>query len=368
MVANFPKVILISQLPLPYPKIGSWTTLYKNYLESNHQIDYIICEQPEKRFESVIYTLVENTLQAKIIRKWKKNRYIGYLDALESLLQSDQKYIIQIVDNYGIVKPLAEMLTLKGLRQNCYLQFCYHGFPPFHENFSGRWFFETIDEMVVLTHDSYKAHKNYYTILPTRFSVLHNGVDTTKFHSVTPVTKQLLKEEFGVANKKVFVWCAQDRPKKGLHIVLDAWKNVIEKRDDCVLWVIGTEPKETTEGVRYFGRIPNDELPKYLQAADCYLFSTLCHEGFGLSLIEALHCGNYCIASALGGVPEVLQYGKFGKLIESPHFVSEWEKAMLDFAENPGQSYAFDTALYTTENWNAGMNTIIASAQKKMAQ
>ncbi|MEO4006303.1 glycosyltransferase family 4 protein [Flavobacterium sp. CAU 1735] len=368
MVTNFPKVILISQMPLPYPKIGSWTTLYKNYFESKHQVDYIICEPPEKRFDTVEYAVVENTLQAKIIRKWKKNRYVGYLNALEELLQPDQKYIIQIVDNYGIVKPLLKFLSESGYRQHCYLQFCYHGFPPFYENFAGRWFFEGIDEMVVLTHDSYKAHKDYYTVLPTRFSVLHNGVDTKKFHPIATDARQLLKEEYGVINKKVFVWCAQDRPKKGLHIVLDAWKNVIEKRNDCVLWIIGTEPKEAMEGVRYFGKIPNDELAKYLQAADCYLFSTLCHEGFGLSLIEALHCGNYCIASALGGVPEVLQYGKFGKLIESPHFVSEWEKAMLDFAENPEQSYAFDTALYTTENWNAGMNTIIASAQKKMAQ
>lgn len=367
MLANVPKVILISQLPLPYPKIGSWTTLYKNYLNDDHQIDYIVCEAPEKQFEGVKYAFVENTLRAKIIRKWKKNRYIGYLNALERLLQSDQKYIIQIVDNYGIVKPLLEMLTIKGLRQHCYLQFCYHGFPPFHENFSGRWFFEAIDEMVVLTHDSYKTHKNYYTILPTRFSVLHNGIDVTRFYPLSNEDKLKIKEDFGAKGKTVFVWCSQDRPKKGLHLLLDAWKRVYQKRQDIELWVIGTEKQYAMDGVRFFGRIPNDELPKYLQASDCYLFPTLWHEGFGLSLIEALHCGNYCIASALGGVPEVLQYGKFGKLIESPHFVSEWEQAILDFAQNPSQSFDFDRTLYTTDSWNKGMNTIITAAQKSLS-
>lgn len=367
MLANNPKVILISQLPLPYSKIGSWTTLYKNYLESNHQIDHIICEPPEKQLQGVDYALVENSLRAKIIRKWKKNRYFGYLKALEKLLQPNQKYIIQIVDNYGIVKPLVELLNAIGYRQNCYLQFCYHGFPPFHENFYGRWFFEAIDEMVLLTNDSYKAHKNYYTILPTRFSVLHNGIDVSRFYALSEADKLKRKADLNATGKTVFVWCAQDRPKKGLHMVLDAWKRVYSESENIELWIIGTEKHYTANGIRSFGRIPNNELHRYFQASDCYLFPTLCHEGFGLSLIEALHCGNYCIASALGGVPEVLQYGKFGKLIENPHFVSEWEQAISDFAANPKQTLAFDTTLYTTENWNKGMNAIITYARKSIS-
>ena len=362
-----PKVILISQLPLPYSGIGSWTTLYRNYLESHHQIDYIVCENPEGKFKDIQYSLVSNDLITKIVKRGKKNPYVGYLNALQNILKNDEKYILQVVDNFGIIKPLIALLQELGIRKNCYIQFCYHGFPPFYENFSGRWFFEAIDEMVLLTEDSYKAHKEYYTILPTRFSVLHNGVDTRKFHTLSKEEKQLGKEQFGVAGKKVFVWCSQDRPKKGLHIVLDAWKRVIEKRKDIALWVIGTEPKEAMEGVRYFGRIPNDELAKYLQLSDCYLFPTLWHEGFGLSLIEALHCGNYCIASANGGVPEVLQYGKFGKLIAKPNFVSEWENAILEYTDDSQKNNLFDPELYTTKSWNAGMNSIITSAKKSIS-
>jgi len=59
-------------------------------------------------------------------------------------------------------------------------------------------------------------------------------------------------------------------------------------------------------GVVYLGRIPNKKVAAYFQASECYLFPTLWHEAFGLSLIEALHCGNFCIASAIGGVSEVL--------------------------------------------------------------
>ena len=48
-----PKVILISQVPLPFSNIGSWTTLYKNYLQGDHSIDYIICPEPQQKWETV---------------------------------------------------------------------------------------------------------------------------------------------------------------------------------------------------------------------------------------------------------------------------------------------------------------------------
>ncbi|WP_281322651.1 glycosyltransferase family 4 protein [Flavobacterium aestivum] len=360
------KVILISQVPLPFSQIGSWTTLYKNYLQDKHQIDFIVCEPPKKQFENIEYSLVANNLIFKIRRKIKKNWYLGYLEALDKILKPNEKYVIQIVDNFGIVKPLHELLIRRGVRKNCQLQFFYHGFPPFYENYQGRWFFESIDEMVLLTNDSYLAHKNYYSILPVRFSVLHNGIDTKKFTKVLDTEKCKLKEELGFDDKKIFIWCSQDRPKKGLNLILAVWKKIYATHKNITLLVIGCDPREKIDGVQFLGRIPNDELPKYYQVSDCYLFPTLCKEGFGLSLIEALHCGNYCIASAMGGVPEVLQYGKLGKLIENPHFVSEWENAINDFLEGKYQIPEIPEALYSKEKWNDEMNQIIENAKSRL--
>lgn len=361
-----PKVILMSQMPLPFSKIESWPTLYKNYLSDEHLIDYIVCARVSNPFTNVTYSFVRNDVSIKIEKRIKRNPYIGYFKALKNILEPKQKYIIQIVDNFGIVKPLVHFLTRLGIRDTIYLQFFYHGFPPFYGNFEGRWFFDNIDEMILLTHDSYIVHKNYYTILPTRFSVLHNGIDTKKFYKVSSVEKAVLKEQFGVKNKTVFVWCSQDRPKKGLHIILGAWKKIHRQYPNTVLWVVGCEPKKSIEGVEYLGRIPNEELPKYYQTGDCYLFSTLCHEGFGLSLIEALHCGCYSIASSIGGVPEVMEYGKFGKLIERPHCESDWVAAILEFLDSP---IAFETVskeLYNSEKWRIGMNKVILEAKSRL--
>lgn len=363
-----PKVILISQIPLPYSKIGSWTTLYNNYLKNDHKIDAVVCPEPHKSYEGLQYSFVNFTFFQKLQRKFLKRKNLEYFKALDRLIVSNESYIIQIIDNYGMVKPLKNYLISKGIDKQCYVQFFYHGYSPFIKQDSGKDFYEIVDEIIVLTHDSYAEHKKQINILPAHFSILYNGIDTGKFRKITISEKSKLKNNLGFGDKKVFIWCSQDKPKKGLNLILDVWKKVYSLRKSILLVVIGCDPREETEGVVFLGKIPNSELPKYYQASDCYLFPTLCQEGFGLSLIEALHCGNYCIASAMGGVPEVLQYGKLGKLIDNPHFVSEWEAAITEFLEGNFVSPELSSELYSMENWNKGMNTIIDKAKIRLNQ
>ncbi len=363
---NIVKVVLLSQIPLPYSKIGSWSTLYKNYLQTNHAIDYIVCPETKNLHEGIKYSFVKTTFLQKIQSKFLKRKNLEYFQALEKIILPNEKYIIQIIDNYGLVKSLKEYLNSKRNSKQVYIQFFYHGFMPYAKQNSGSDFYEIIDEMILLTNDSYKQHKQQINVLPSFFSVLYNGVDTNKFFNISHTEKIKLKEELGLVGKKVFIWCSQDRPKKGLHLILDVWKRIYDQQKNIILLVIGCDPRGKMDGVKFLGRIPNDSLPKYYQASDCYLFPTLCQEGFGLSLIEALHCGNYCIASALGGVPEVLQYGKLGKLVENPHFVSEWENAINEFLEGNFKISELSNEIYSKENWTQGMNKIIEDAKFRL--
>lgn len=360
------KVILLSQVPLPFSKIGSWTTLYKNYLENDHKIDYIVCPKTEELFDGIKYSFVNYTFFTKLKSKLLRREKLEYFQALDKLIRHDEKYIIQIIDNYGMVKPLKEYLLSKGVLSKCYIQFFYHGYMPYNQVNSAKDFYEVVNEIILLTNDSYREHKRQINVLPNYFSILHNGIDTKKFVKIFDSEKRNLKEKFSLQNKKVFIWCSNDRPKKGLDLILNVWKDVFSRYNDIVLLVIGCDPKEEMDGVLFLGKLPNDELPKYYQVSDCYLFPTLCQEGFGLSLIEALHCGAYCIASAMGGVPEVLQYGKYGKLIENPHFVSEWINAISDFIDQKTEITPLPDSLYSMESWNHNMNLIIENAKFKI--
>jgi len=361
------KVILLSQYPLPYSKIGSWTNMYKNYLEGKHHIDYIICEKPERQFPGINYKIVQNTLMMKIRRRLLRYYRIGYIDALQQILNENknEKFVIQVVDNFKITLRIDKLLCEMNVRQNCSIQVFYHGFAPFDQFIHSDKYlniFEKIDEVILLTNDSYKAYKDYYLSFPSKVSVLHNGIDTEKFCLPTKEVKELYRKELGLNGKNVFIWCSQDRPKKGLGMILNVWKRVHANNTNAVLLVVGAKRETTINGVVFIGRVPNDELPKYYQTADCYLFPTLCQEGFPLSLTEALNCGCYCIASNQGGVPEVLQYGKYGKLIRNPNYAKEWERAISDYLSGNEMPIRMTEQVYKFEDWRIGMNAIINEA------
>ena len=360
------KTILISQFSLPYMSIGSWTTLYHNYLIAHSEIDSIVCPKSENLFSNIEYSFVKESFVDRLQHKLLRKKKLGFLSALKKVLNEDDKYLFQVVDNYGMVKPLHDFLVEMGIRKNCYIQFFYHGFAPYQQVDSSEKFYNLLDEIIVLTQSSYEDFRDKVLVLPNYFSVLNNGIDTSKFKRISEEEKKSLKTDLNCERKRIFLWCSQDRPKKGLHIILDAWSKIYSTDKNIILLVIGCEARENTEGVQFLGKIHNHDLPKYYQAADCYFFSTLCQEGFGMSLIEALHCGCYCVASKLGGVPEVLQFGRYGKLIKNPHFVKEWVEAINEYLNSDFLYPQLPKELYSTETWNREMNSIIHEAKLRL--
>ncbi len=359
-----PKVVLLSQFELPYDKIGSWTTMYNYYLQKDHKIDYLVCPEPRKQIESVEYSLVKGTLITKSKRKVLNKRYLAHLNALETIIDPNEKYVIQLIDNFGIVDHLERLLKDKYDRTNFYIQFFYHGFPPFYNNLNGRAFFDSIDEMVLLTQDSYKQHLEFYTALPCRFSVQYNGIDRNVFKPITIDEKNKLRSKLGVEGKTVLLWCSQDRPKKGLDLILDVWKRIYKPNGDLVLWIIGAKRDVSIPGVEFIGEVAHEKIHVYYKASSIYLFPSLNKEGFGLSLIEALSCGNLCIASNNGGIPEVLNYGEYGILVDRPNFIEDWIyalqnalKQLNDFQMN------LPKGVYDINGWCEDMNEKIKSAK-----
>jgi glycosyltransferase involved in cell wall biosynthesis len=370
-----PKVILISQLPLPFSDIASWTTMYNYYLQKgNHEFDFIICPQPKgELIDGVEYSLVKNStfltkLKSKINQHYRWN---SYFKALDKIIKPNEKYVIQIIDNSGFVVPLNAHIGSKYKRENFYIQYYYHGFYPLFTNPSERTFFSGINEMIFLTKLSYKLFLDYYIDFICKASVLKNAIDSKQFFKLDNSTREKQKQLMGFKSKIIFIWCSQDRPKKGLDFILQVWKKIYEKYGSEVeLLIVGANRESEYLGVNFIGRVPNDELAKYYQISDFYLFPTFWKEGFGIVLSEALKCGCYCIASNQGGVPEVLQFGKIGRIVENPNFIKEWVLAIEEGIEiyrqndynNPYSTFIGDD-LYDIDNWCNEMNSIIQESK-----
>jgi glycosyltransferase involved in cell wall biosynthesis len=77
------------------------------------------------------------------------------------------------------------------------------------------------------------------------------------------------------------------------------------------------QPLLTQPHVEFIGEISEDQKSEFLGNAQALLFPIDWPEPFGLVLIEAMSCGTPCIAWRAGSVPEVVDHGVTGWIVDS---------------------------------------------------
>jgi glycosyltransferase involved in cell wall biosynthesis len=69
-------------------------------------------------------------------------------------------------------------------------------------------------------------------------------------------------------------------------------------------------------GIEWLGEVSHEEKVELLQHARATLFPIEWEEPFGLVMIESMACGTPVIATARGAVPEVIEHGRSGVIVE----------------------------------------------------
>jgi glycosyltransferase involved in cell wall biosynthesis len=167
----------------------------------------------------------------------------------------------------------------------------------------------------------------------TPMQVIYNGVDPLRFSPPS------YRRNAGPL-KLVCVSRLIDR--KGLDYLLAALAGL---RDQSIqLVIIGTGAKEPqlraaavrlnlTARVKFLGYRPNDELCRHLREADVFVLPTL-SEAFANVVLEAMACGLPVIASAVGGIPELVEEGVNGLLVP-PGDTDRLASAIARMARDP---------------------------------
>ena len=76
------------------------------------------------------------------------------------------------------------------------------------------------------------------------------------------------------------------------------------------------EPHLGHHGIEYLGEVPHGHKVELLQDARATLFPIEWEEPFGLVMIEAMACGTPVIATRHGAVPEVIEDGRSGVIVD----------------------------------------------------
>lgn len=98
----------------------------------------------------------------------------------------------------------------------------------------------------------------------------------------------------------------RDDPRKGLDVVLRAWPVVREAVPAAELIVMGAHRPDTSEGVRFVGRVDESTKRDFLGSSSVHVAPNTGGESFGIVVAEAMAAGAAVIASDLTAFIDVM--------------------------------------------------------------
>ncbi len=201
---------------------------------------------------------------------------------------------------------------------------------------------------VVLTCSDYCTNqaRERFPGLATRCRTLYNGADVDLF-----VPRVRPAADAGPRVKRL-LFVGVVSPHKGVHVLLDAFREVVARYPDVHLDIVGgyqrlsksflvptrPDPMMATldefyrgnylehlrarmtpavaSRVTFAGHVPHAQTRRYYQKADIVVLPSVCHEAFPIPAAEAMAAGVPLVCTRSGGLVEAVEDGRTGLVVE----------------------------------------------------
>src|SRR5438874_356187 len=201
-----------------------------------------------------------------------------------------------------------------------------------------KWALRQCKHLIAVSEDL--AKKINLLIGAHRVTVARNGADEELFR---PTPKSVARTLLGLPSEtKVLLFIGNLLPVKGPAYILEAVSQL--NASDVSLYIIGDGMLRANLRARaeqlgisaqcvFVGQRPHKEIALWLSAADCLAISSI-SEGFPTIIPEAMMCRIPIVATAVGGIPEVIKHSSTGLLVEPKEPGSLAEAIRLALQDN----------------------------------
>ena len=153
------------------------------------------------------------------------------------------------------------------------------------------------------------ARRTVSAHFPGDYEIVPNAIDVDRFAAPAP------RPAVMPADRPSVLYVGRMEPRKGVDSLVRAMRIVQARVPGAQLVIVGGGPdRDVTQSLAreldvraiFAGRVADEELPGYYQAADVVCSPALGDESFGITLLEAMAAGRPIVASDIAGYAELL--------------------------------------------------------------
>ncbi len=180
-------------------------------------------------------------------------------------------------------------------------------------------------------------------------AVIPNAVDVTDFHPA-PKDPQLV-EQYGLAGRKVILTLSRLERRKGHDKVIEALPGILRQVPDAHYLIVGQGEErgrlealaarmDVADRVTFAGGVDQNMLCHFYNLGDLFIMPNrrvtegAVTEGFGIVFLEAGACGKPVVGGRDGGVPDAVEDGVTGYLVDG-NDVLDIETRVVSLLNNP---------------------------------
>jgi glycosyltransferase involved in cell wall biosynthesis len=186
----------------------------------------------------------------------------------------------------------------------------------------GRWnpAYSLLADRIIASGEAIGRILTYAGVSPSKVVALPAGVDLTRFSPGALCAR--VRAELALTGP-VIGSVAMFRGSKGHAVLLEAFDRLGREFPDAHLLLVGDGTRrlsvERMAEAWGIGRVVftgfREDIPDLLRTMDCFVLASTRTEGVPQSLLQAMAVGCAVVASAIGGIPEVVQHGVNGLLV-----------------------------------------------------
>lgn len=187
--------------------------------------------------------------------------------------------------------------------------------PDWFTKLTSKTIIKNANSVIALTEDMKRAMQAIYN---RDITIVPNGIDLKEYISELPV-----QNVEGAEKRILFV--GRLHPVKGVQYLLQAMQMVHEEVPGAKLILVGdgeerehletlTDNLGIRECVEFAGRVPHERVQDYMNQAEVFVLPSL-SEGFPVTILEAMACGLPIVATRVGGLPDIVEGGVNGYLV-----------------------------------------------------